>query len=73
MLYLITIFIIDIFGVKRARSTVHNWVHKDALQPDSGRSLDHVSVDETVIRSTMSNIAVWHRRSRDKRIASHEA
>ena len=39
-----------IFGVNRARSTVHNWVHKADLQPDSGRSPDHVAVDETVIR-----------------------
>jgi putative transposase len=43
-----TVFIIDIFGVDRARSTVHNWVHKVDLQPDSGRSPDHVAVNETV-------------------------
>jgi len=30
------ISIIDIFGVKRARSTVHNWVHKADLQPEAG-------------------------------------
>ncbi len=45
-----TISILEIFGVERARSTVHNWVHKADLQPDSGRSPDHVAVDETVIR-----------------------
>jgi transposase-like protein len=37
------------FGVKRARSTVHNWVHKAHLPTQSGRSPDHGAVDETVI------------------------
>ena len=45
-----TVSILEIFGVNRARSTVHNWVHKAELQPESGRSPDHVAVDETVIR-----------------------
>ena len=45
-----TVYILDIFGVSRARSTVHNWVHKAELQPEAGRSPDHVAVDETVIR-----------------------
>ena len=45
-----TVSILEVFGVKRARSTVHNWVHKADLQPESGRSPDHVAVDETVIR-----------------------
>ena len=26
-----TVFILDIFSIKRARSTVHNWVHKADL------------------------------------------
>ena len=38
------------FGVKRARSTVHNWVHEADLQPQDGQRPDHVAVDETVIR-----------------------
>ena len=42
--------ILEVFGVRRARSTVHNWIHKADLQPESGRSPDHVAVDETVIR-----------------------
>jgi transposase-like protein len=42
--------ILEIFGVERARSTVHNWVHKADLQPESGRFRDHVAVDETVIQ-----------------------
>lgn len=45
-----TISILEIFGINRARSTVHNWVHKADLQPDSGRSPDHIVVDETVIQ-----------------------
>jgi len=45
-----TVSILEIFGVERARSTVHNWVHKADLQPDAGRCPDHVAVDETVIR-----------------------
>ncbi|QSG16318.1 Transposase (plasmid) [Halapricum desulfuricans] len=45
-----TVSILAVFGVERARSTVHNWVHKADLQPESGRSPDHVAVDETVIR-----------------------
>ena len=29
-----TVSILELFGVKRARSTVHNWVHKADLQPE---------------------------------------
>ncbi|CCQ35713.1 ISH14-type transposase ISNamo10 [Natronomonas moolapensis 8.8.11] len=45
-----TVSILEIFGVERARSTVHNWVHKADLQPQSGRCPDHIAVDETVIQ-----------------------
>jgi len=45
-----TVSILEIFGVDRARSTVHNWVHKAELQPDEGLTPDHIAVDETVIR-----------------------
>jgi len=45
-----TVSILEIFGVERARSTVHNWVHKADLQPESGRCPDHIAVDETVIQ-----------------------
>jgi putative transposase len=45
-----TVSVLEMFGVERARSTVHNWVHKSELQPESGRSPDQVAVDETVIR-----------------------
>ena len=42
--------ILDISGVTRARSTIYNWVHKADLQPETGKTPDHVGVDETVIR-----------------------
>jgi len=45
-----TVSFLEIFGVQRARSTVHNWVHKADLQPEGGQSPDHVAVDETVIQ-----------------------
>src|SRR6056297_2826546 len=45
-----TVSVLEIFGVERARSTVHNWVHKAELQPESDQNPDHVAVDETVIR-----------------------
>ena len=45
-----TVSLLDMFGVDRARSTVHNWVHKANLQPESGRLPEHVAVDETVIQ-----------------------
>ncbi|UHH26681.1 IS6 family transposase [Halobacterium noricense] len=52
-----TVSILELFGVNRARSTVHNWVHKADLQPESGRTPDHVAVDETVIR--LNNEQYW--------------
>ncbi|WP_225335934.1 IS6 family transposase [Halomicrobium urmianum] len=45
-----TVSFLEVFGVQRARSTVHNWVHKADLQPQDGREPDHVAVDETVIQ-----------------------
>ena len=45
-----TVSVLEIFGVERARSTVHNWVHKAELQPESDQNPDHVAVDETVIQ-----------------------
>jgi transposase-like protein len=45
-----TVSVLELFGVNRARSTVHNWVHKANLQPDDGRDPDHLTVEETVIR-----------------------
>jgi transposase-like protein len=45
-----TVLILEIFGINRAHSPVHNWVPKADLQPDDGRDPDHLAVDETVIR-----------------------
>ena len=45
-----TVSFLEVFGVERVRSTVHNWVHKADLQPEAGRCPDHVAVDETVIQ-----------------------
>ncbi|MEA5385794.1 IS6 family transposase [Haloarculaceae archaeon H-GB11] len=45
-----TVSVLASFGVERARSTVHNWVQKAGLQPASGKSPNHVAVDETVIQ-----------------------
>ena len=45
-----TVSFLEVFGVDRVRSTVHNWVHKADLQPEAGRSPNHVAVDETVIQ-----------------------
>jgi transposase-like protein len=45
-----TVSFLDRSGVDRARSTVHNWVHKADLQPAAGKSPDCVAVDETVIQ-----------------------
>ena len=45
-----TVLFLEVFGVSRVRSTVHNWVHKAELQPETGRSPNQVAVDETVIQ-----------------------
>jgi transposase-like protein len=45
-----TISELERFGVKRYRSTVHNWIQKAGLQPTEGKNPDHVAVDETVIQ-----------------------
>jgi hypothetical protein len=45
-----TVSILEIFGVSRVRSTVHNWIHTAELRPEAGRSSDRVAVDESLIR-----------------------
>jgi putative transposase len=45
-----TTSVLEELGVERSRKAVHDWVHKADLQPDSGRSPDHVAIDETVIQ-----------------------
>lgn len=46
-----TVLFFEIFGVDRVRPTVQNRLHWTDLQPGSGRSSNHVAVDETVIQS----------------------
>ncbi|WP_135807068.1 IS6 family transposase [Halorussus marinus] len=45
-----TVSVLEQFGVKRCRSTIHNWVQKADLQPTDGKNPNHVAVDETVIQ-----------------------
>ncbi|WP_135807432.1 IS6 family transposase [Halorussus marinus] len=45
-----TVSVLEQFGVKRCRSTIHNWVQKADLQPTDGKNPNHVVVDETVIQ-----------------------
>jgi len=45
-----TVSFLEVFSVERVRSTIHNWVHKADLQPEFGRSPNHVAIDEIVIR-----------------------
>ena len=46
-----TVLVLEIFGVERARSTVHNWVLKADLQPILLIiDLDHCFVDCNLIR-----------------------
>ena len=45
-----TVSMLELFRVSRARSTVHNWVHKADLRPESDQNPDHVAIDKTVIR-----------------------
>jgi len=41
-----TVSILEVFGVDRIQTTVHNWFHEADLQPESGRSPNHAAVDE---------------------------
>jgi len=45
-----TVSILEKFGVKRHRTTVHKRTKKADLQPAEGYSLNHVALDETVIQ-----------------------
>lgn len=44
-----TTSILETIGVDRARSTIHNWVHKADLEPVDGRDPEKVALDETVV------------------------
>jgi transposase-like protein len=45
-----TVTVLDVLGIDRARSTVHNWVQKSDLEPESGRDPDTIALDETVVK-----------------------
>jgi transposase-like protein len=45
-LFFNTVYILDSFGVNRARSTVHNWVPKADLAPRGGRDSAKIALDE---------------------------
>jgi len=45
-----TISVLEEMGVERSRKAIHDWVQKAELQPAEGRSLNHVAIDEAVIR-----------------------
>jgi transposase-like protein len=42
------ILVLETFGVSRAQSAVHNWLHEADLQPRLDQNPDQVAVDETV-------------------------
>lgn len=42
--------LLEKFGVKRSRKTVHDWVHKAGLQPVTDVIPVHIAIDETVIQ-----------------------
>ena len=52
-----TVSVLENLGVERSRKAVHDWVHKADLQPDNGRSPDHIAIDETVIQ--INNKKFW--------------
>lgn len=45
-----TTSILETHGLDRCRSTVHNWLQKADVEPQSGRAPDHIAIDETVIQ-----------------------
>ena len=44
---------LEIFGVKRSRKAVHDWVQKADLQPASDANSDHIVLDETMIHDNL--------------------
>ncbi len=45
-----TISALERLGVQRSRKAVHDWVQNTDLQPVSGKALNQIAVNETVIR-----------------------
>jgi transposase-like protein len=42
--------VLELVGVDRCRSTIHNWVQKADLQPTDGVDPNYVAIDETMIQ-----------------------
>ena len=68
-----TVSLLEVFGVDRVRSTVHNWVHKADLQPKTGRSPDHVAVDETAIQLDDEQYWLYAAVDPDKKFSLYKA
>lgn len=45
-----TVSVLEVLGVSRVKSTVHNWVQKSDLAPAAGRDPDQIALDETVVK-----------------------
>jgi putative transposase len=45
-----TVSVLDVLGISRSRSAVHNWVQKSDLEPAAGRDPDKIALDETVVK-----------------------
>ena len=58
------VLLLEVFGISRDRSTVHNRVHKASLQPKSRKNPDQVAVDETVVRLKMNDTGCTRRSMR---------
>ena len=68
-----TVLVLEVFGVDRVRSTVHNWVHKADLQPEPGRSPNRVTVNETVIQLDDKQYWLYAAVAPDSTIAPYKA
>jgi len=62
-----TVYIIDIFDVNRARSTVHNWVQKVDFEPRGGRDSETIALDVTIIDITKAGFGSSRQLSRTLR------
>ena len=52
-----TVESLDCMGVQRSQKSIHDWVQKADLQPESGKVPNQVALDKTVIR--INNQQFW--------------
>jgi len=60
-----TVRVCEVFGVQRAQSTVHNWVHKANLQPNLGKNPESRYYTQALHRlwtQDRSDVSHWDRR-----------